>query len=101
MFTNEEEKPMDKVDNSKALEAVKAEPKVMEAIITDADVLYVSVIDDGTSRKGYAEYLCEVLKDYNTTVTRVKVVKAGSTDDPNKDNAYGILLGECNCETYK
>lgn len=101
MLTNETENPMDKPGNALALEAIKKEPKVIEALITEANVLYASVIDDGTSRKGYAEYLCMVLKDYNTTVTKVKVVKAGSTDDPNKDNAYGILLGECNCESFK
>lgn len=44
----------------KALKAVKAEPKVVEAIFpNDArNSFWASVRDDGTRRDGYAEYLC-------------------------------------------
>lgn len=84
-------------ENEKLLAVIKSEPKVKDAVITDADVLYVGVADDGTRRDGYAEYLCQVLKDNNSTINRVKVVRAGSHNDPNKDNAYGVLLGETNC----
>lgn len=80
-----------------ALNAVKKEKKVKEAIMTEANVLYVSVFDDGTRRDGYAEYLCSVLKDYGVQM-RIKVVKFGSTNSPKKDNAYGILLGESWCK---
>ncbi len=86
------------LENNKALETILAEPKVKDAVITDADVLYASVLDDGTRRDGYAEYLCQVLGDYKTTVKRVKVVKYNSTKDPDRDNAYGVLLGEATCE---
>jgi hypothetical protein len=89
--------PMDDPNNKAALEEIKKEPKVLDATITDSDVLYVSVIDDGTRRDGYASYLCEVLTEHNATTKWVKVVKAGSTNDPNKDNAYGVLLGESRC----
>lgn len=80
-----------------ALNAVKKEKKVKEAIMTEANVLYVAVIDDGTRRDGYAEYLCAVLKDYGVQM-RIKVVKFGSTNSPKRDNAYGILLGESWCK---
>jgi len=79
-----------------ALAEIKNEPKVIEAILTD-NVLYVSVVDDGTRRDGYASYLCQILKDHKAITKRVKVMKAGSTNDPNKDNAYGVLLGESQC----
>ena len=92
----ESEQILEKRD--KALDAVIAEPKVKDAVITDADVLYASVLDDGTRRDGYAEYLCQLLGDYKTTVKRVKVVKYNSTNDPDRDNAYGVLLGEAMCE---
>lgn len=84
--------------NEKLLRTIKAEPKVKDAVITDADVLYVGVQDDGTKRDGYAQYLCQVLKDNHSTVSRVKVVRAGSHNDPDKDNAYGVLLGESTCQ---
>jgi hypothetical protein len=80
------------------LELVKSEPKVKDAVITDADVLYVGVLDDGTRRNGYAEYLCQLLKDNNSSIDRVKVVRFNSHNDPNKDNAYGVLLGESWCK---
>ena len=84
-------------NNDAALAAIKAEPKVKDAYITDVGVLYASVIDDGTRRDGYASYLCQVLKDNNSSAKRVKVVKLGSSNDPNRDNAYGVLLGESWC----
>lgn len=83
--------------NNKALKEIQKEPKVKEALITEANVLYVSVIDDGTRRDGYAEYLCQVLKDNKSSIHKVKIVKYGSTNSENRDNAYGVLLGESNC----
>ena len=85
-------------ENEKAIEEIRKEEKVKEALITEANVLYVSVLDDGTRRDGYAQYLCEVLKDFNTSVKRVKVVEVNSTNDQNKDNSYGVLLGESFCD---
>jgi len=82
--------------NSDILKLVKSEPKVRDATITSADVLYVSVVDDGTSRDGYASYICETIR--GGSVNHVKVVKFGSINDPNKDNAYGIVLGESYCK---
>ena len=81
-----------------ALTVINKEQKVKEAIITEANVLYASVIDDGTPRNGFADYLCQVLKDNKVTNVRVKIVKFGSMKDPKRDNAYGILLGESSCK---
>ena len=91
-------RPMDIPANKVALEEVRKEPKIVEAVITDANVLYVTVKDDGTRRDGYAEYLCQLLKDQKATTKWVKVIKLGSSNDENKDNAYGVLLGESHCE---
>lgn len=84
--------------NSVALEKIKEEPKVKDAVITDANVLYVGVVNDGTNRDGYASYCCIVMNELNSSVKRVKVVEFGSYNSPNRDNAYGILLGESSCE---
>lgn len=84
--------------NTKALAEIRKEPKVKEALITDANVLYVSVIDDGTRRDGYAEYLCQILADNNATMSWVKVIKVNSSNDPSRNNSYGILLGENHCD---
>jgi aspartokinase len=84
-------------NNDKALIEIRKEKKVKEAIITEANVLYVSVVDDGTRRDGYAEYLCQILKENGSNINWVKVTKVNSTNDPNRDNAYGVLLGESHC----
>lgn len=81
------------------LKAVRKEPKVKEAIITDANVLYAAVIDDGTRRDGYAAYLCELVREHDRTVNRVKIVEYGTiVKHPDRDNAFGILLGESWCK---
>jgi hypothetical protein len=92
--TNPKENP----NNKRALEEIKKEPKIKHAIITDANILYVSVEDDGTIRNGYAEYLCEILREYKATTKLIKVVKVNSLKNPNSENGHGILLGEASCE---
>ena len=86
------------INDKTAIEEIRKEPKVIEALLTDANVLYVSVMDDGTRRDGFAVYLCQIIKEHNSTINCVKVVKVNSTKDPNRDNAYGVLLGESYCK---
>lgn len=83
--------------DEKALIEIRKEKKVIEAFLTEANVLYVSVADDGTRRDGFAEYLCQIIKENGSTINLVKITKIGSNQDPNRDNAYGVLLGQCNC----
>ena len=92
------EKPQENANNKKALEEIKKEKKVIEAFINDANVLYVSVEDDGTKRDGYAMYLCNVLSENQATTKMVKVMKVNSINDPNATNAYGVQLGEASCK---
>jgi len=57
-------KTASKDGNVEALKAIRTEKKVKEAIIVaGTNVFYVSVIDDGTRRDGYASYLCEILRE--------------------------------------
>ncbi len=92
------EKADPKVANEKLLSLVRKEKKVKEAIITDVNVLYVSVKSDGTNRNGYADYICHLIKESGSTIRWVKIVEAGTTNSPNATNAYGVLLGESHCE---
>jgi hypothetical protein len=84
-------------ENNLALEEIKTEPLVREALIVSGDILYASVIDDGTRRDGYAEYLCQILKEKGASISRVKITEVGTTKSPDRDNAYGVLLGEAHC----
>lgn len=91
-------KPLEDPNNKIALIEIKKEPKIKDATITDDNVLYVSVEDDGTIRNGYAEYLCQVLREYNATTNWVKVVKVNSSKDFNSNNSHEVLLGEAHCK---
>ncbi len=48
---------------TKALELATAEQKVHEATWSQEESLWVSMNDDGTSRDGFASYLCLVLNE--------------------------------------
>ena len=50
------------------------EPKVKDATWASEDDLYVGVISDGTSRDGFAEYLCSVAADHGLRPDLVKIV---------------------------
>lgn len=83
---------------AKIMEILSKEQKVKDHVLTDADVLYVSVLDDGSNRSGLAEYFCQEIKMNGIKIDRVKIVKYGSLNDKNRDNAYGVLLGESWCK---
>ncbi|WP_218376910.1 hypothetical protein [Chitinophaga sp. sic0106] len=70
------EDPMKNPRNRKALYMVQDEAKVTDAKFID-NILYVKVIDDGTRRDGYAQYLCLLLREYRSTIHQVKVVNSG------------------------
>jgi hypothetical protein len=93
------EDPTKNKNNVEALEDVKTAfgEKIQEAIITEANVLYISVVDNGIDQSRFAETICNLLKKHNATTNWVKVVKVNSSNEANADNAYGVLLGEANC----
>ncbi len=47
----------------KLVELAKAEPKISEATWSNDDSFWVLVDDDGSSRDGYAEYVCILAND--------------------------------------
>ena len=49
------------------------EPTAKDALWTAADIFKVGVIDDGSRRDGYAQYVCEVLYDYGFRGSKVWV----------------------------
>lgn len=72
------------------------EPKVKDAIWTQKGVFKVGVIDDGTNRSGYANYVCEVLYEHGFKGKKVwvqvlDVVKLARDGD-------WVKLGEARCQ---
>jgi len=52
------------------------EPKVKDATwMTDTN-LYVGMIDDGSSRDGFAQYLCQAAQDHGVQADLIKIVDA-------------------------
>lgn len=70
--------PQSKVENS-ARDAVQKlfqgdqEPTAKDALWTSHDVFKVGVINDGSIRDGYAEYVCQVLYEYGFKGSKVWV----------------------------
>lgn len=72
-----------------------AEKKVKDALWTSQSMFKVGVIDDGTRRDGYAEYVCQVIADYGLSGRgiSVKVVDIQKLVRMNK----WVDLGEARC----
>ena len=97
------------VDNSKQVAAVeaelKAEPKIKD-LLHDSSLAVqwtVGVLPDGTSRVGYAEYVCNVIKDGgametdgSTYVRVVDVVKVANGTSPRSAS-----LGQVQCDNMR
>ena len=67
-----------------ALAELKTEKQVKD-LMHKGSILYVGVIDDGTRRDGYAQYVCQVLADHRvaagTTVHVMDIVKITRDND--------------------
>lgn len=77
---------------------IMTDSRVKDAVLTNANVLYISVLDDGKKKNDLAADLCRSIKENSLSIARTKVVKFNSQNDPHRDNAYGVLLGECWCK---
>ncbi len=71
------------------------EPTAKDAIWTTNDIFKVGVIDDGSSRNGYAQYVCEVLYDYGFKGKKVWVQIIDIVKLTQKGK--WIKLGEAKC----
>jgi hypothetical protein len=72
------------------------EKTAKDAIWTADNIFKVGVIDDGTRRDGYAQYVCSVLNDYgfqgnNVWVQVIDIIKLTK-------NSKWIKLGESHCK---
>lgn len=56
-------------------EVIKKEPLVKDASLDEWGTLLVGVIDDGTRRDGFAEYLCLAIADHPSKPTAPKIVR--------------------------
>lgn len=72
-----------------------SEPKAKDATWTSNNTFKVGVFDDGSSKNGYAEYVCSVLYDYGFREKKVwvQIIDINQLMSQNK----WIKLGEARC----
>ena len=73
----------------------KAEPTAKDAVWTDPKIFKVGVIDNGSNRNGYAEYVCEVLMDegFRGEKVWVQVIDIAKLINTKK----WVTIGEAHC----
>jgi hypothetical protein len=73
---------------------------VKEVFINEANVLYVSVSyrTEPHNWDSVSKFFCAKVKNSGSSISRVKIVAAGTTKSPERDNAFGILLAEATCQ---
>lgn len=69
------------------------EPTVKDATFTSDSMLKVGVIDNQTSRDGYASYMCQVLADHGVRRVRVQIIDIRKLVQTDK----WVKLGEAGC----
>ena len=72
------------------------EPKAKDAVWTSNDMFKVGMINDGTSRNGYANYVCETLYDFGFKGQRIRV-QIVDIIKLTKNNKW-VKLGEARCK---
>lgn len=70
-----------------------AEPRVKDSMWTSASMLKVGVLDDGTPRDGFAQYLCEELASRGVRGVNVQVIDIAKLVRTDK----WVKLGEAHC----
>ena len=80
----------------KALSAVKAEKTVLDAKwrMSSQNVLWVAMATDGSRRDGFAEYLCEVIRESAPD----EALKTVWIYDPASYKAGGAAMGTAACK---
>ncbi len=86
-------KSSDKQKSVEDLFKSSSEPTAKDAVWTASNIFKVGVIDDNTSRDGYAMHVCEVLNErgfHNVRVQIIDIVKLARDKD-------WIELGKAGC----
>lgn len=101
--TNTTKEITTKISIEKMVDNLKKEPKIKDVLYQpNAAVQWsIGVINDGTSRNGYAMYICDVLKEHgyandNTVVRIADIVKVANGSTPR-----AASIGSARCSDYK
>lgn len=79
-----------------AVKLAVEEPKIHEALWSQDLSFWVSVVDDGTKRNGYAQYLCFVLNDAGRPKDEIIIITVWDRAAMAKNNLKE--LGKATCQ---
>lgn len=84
-----------------AMAAIRAEPKVRDLVYepTGAVEWQVGVVDDGTPRHGFAEYLCIVIREAGAMTERTSVRVVDISAVSKGESFRAASLGRVECST--
>jgi len=82
-----------------AKQAIRTEPKVKDFIYQPGQAVewQVGVLDDGTNRVGYANYICEVLAEHKVLTPRTQVRVVDIVKVNQEENFRSASLGHVAC----
>ena len=82
-----------------AKRAIKAEPKVKDFIYQPGQAVewQIGVLDDGTSRVGYANYICDLLAEHRASKPKTHVRIVDIAKVANGQNFRAASLGHVAC----
>lgn len=80
-----------------AVNAISDEPKVVEAIFPNnsSNSLWVSMFDDGPRRDGYAQYVCQILRDHGMPSNKLVVIRIWDATEMARENFKELGKHEC------
>ena len=80
-----------------AVSAISEDPKVVEAIFPNnsSNSFWVSMFDDGSRRDGYAQYVCQILRDHGMPSNKLIVIRIWDATEMARENFKELGKHEC------
>ena len=97
-FNHKEKKlPVNDLDKEQIVRLAKNNSSVIDAIVTDVNILYIAVLNDGVDKKPMAVYYCRLAKEKLIPLAAVKIVDY-TTYESGDGWAKGKELGISYCD---
>lgn len=83
-------------DQATAVQAVRQQPKVIDALVDNGGNMFVSVKNEKAAWSQYAAHLCNVVKPHHARIFRIRVVDVTAVSFGAPPSAWQ-KLGEAKC----
>ncbi|MEW5729630.1 MAG: hypothetical protein AB1918_17505 [Pseudomonadota bacterium] len=85
-----------RADQATAIQAVRGQPRVIDALVDNAGNLFVSVKAERAAWDQFANHLCEVVQPHRARIFRIRVVDVTTVAFGQPPTAWK-KLGEARC----